>query len=282
LPDLTPVVEQARANCAAQVSPRNDRLKAEPPKRAASDEKTGAGTTNVVATDNDVAGTGDADVGEPPDQEPSASPKRSKRIPLDAHPTIVFGEKLVIQNEESWDTKTRKQARQIFRLFGKMLWEQNVIRLEALEQRHFAQLMGLLAEVATSYGESPKDETRSTRELKAIGAAKPPAERGIKAGTVKRHLTYLGQLLVYLRGQGFKLDRDIDVTLLRAKTRNVRGRDKRARFSGDELSAIFHLPCFTGCAGWKGEDLRIPTKPARHSNRKPATDSDLKPAGIPI
>jgi hypothetical protein len=28
--------------------------------------------------------------------------------------------------------------------------------------------------------------------------------------------------------------------------------------------------------------LRIPTKPARHSNRKPATDSDLKPAGIPI
>ena len=31
---------------------------------------------------------------------------------------------------------------------------------------------------------------------------------------------------------------------------------------------------------WRG--LRIPTKPARHSNRKPATDSDLKPAGVPI
>jgi transposase len=30
------------------------------------------------------------------------------------------------------------------------------------------------------------------------------------------------------------------------------------------------------------DDLRIPTKPAMHSNRKPATDSDLKPAGIPI
>ena len=28
--------------------------------------------------------------------------------------------------------------------------------------------------------------------------------------------------------------------------------------------------------------VRIPTKPARHSNRKPATDSDLKPAGVPI
>jgi hypothetical protein len=29
-------------------------------------------------------------------------------------------------------------------------------------------------------------------------------------------------------------------------------------------------------------DVRIPTKPAGHSNRKPATDSDLKPAGVPI
>lgn len=85
-----------------------------------------------------------------------------------------------------------------------MLWEENVLQLEALEQRHFAQLMGLLAEVATSYGKSPKDEARSTRELRAIGAAKPPAERGVKAGTLNRHLTFLGQLLVYLKGQGFK------------------------------------------------------------------------------
>jgi hypothetical protein len=28
--------------------------------------------------------------------------------------------------------------------------------------------------------------------------------------------------------------------------------------------------------------LRIPMKPATHSKRKPATCSDLKPAGIPI
>jgi hypothetical protein len=28
--------------------------------------------------------------------------------------------------------------------------------------------------------------------------------------------------------------------------------------------------------------LRIPTKPAMHSNLKPATCSDAKPAGIPI
>jgi hypothetical protein len=28
--------------------------------------------------------------------------------------------------------------------------------------------------------------------------------------------------------------------------------------------------------------VRIPTKPATHSDRNPATDSDLKPAGVPI
>ena len=28
--------------------------------------------------------------------------------------------------------------------------------------------------------------------------------------------------------------------------------------------------------------MRFPMKPATHSNRKPANDSDLKPAGIPI
>jgi hypothetical protein len=32
----------------------------------------------------------------------------------------------------------------------------------------------------------------------------------------------------------------------------------------------------------RGWPVRIPTNPATHSNRKPATDSDLKPAGVPI
>jgi hypothetical protein len=31
-----------------------------------------------------------------------------------------------------------------------------------------------------------------------------------------------------------------------------------------------------------GHSLRIPTKPAMHSNMMPATRSDLKPATVPI
>ncbi len=184
----------------------------------------------------------------------------AKPVSLEMHPIVVFGEKLIAQNlaDDSWDTKTRKQARQIFRLFGKLLLEQSVIRAEALEQSHFAQLVDLLAAVATSYGKSSKDDSRTTAELRAIGAGKPPAQRGIKSETLNRHLTFLGQLLVFIKGQGVKLDRDIDLSLLRGKTRHTRGRTKRALFSGDELAAIFHLACFVGCLGWKDHEAFEP------------------------
>jgi hypothetical protein len=137
----SPVVLQAPANDTGQVRPGGKGRQAEPHEEAASRENTVAGTADVVAATEDApANIAKPDVGAPAVQEFCPPPKRLKRIPLDAHPIIIFGEKLVAQNEtnHSWDEKTRKQARQIFRLFGKMLWEQNVIRLEALEQRHFA------------------------------------------------------------------------------------------------------------------------------------------------
>jgi integrase len=179
---------------------------------------------------------------------------------LALHPIVVFGENLIAQNDAngSWSTKTQNQARQIYRLFGKLLLEQSVIRAEVLEQSHFAQLVDLLAEVATSYGKSSKDDVRTTAELRAIGAGKPPAQRGIKGETLNRHMTFLGQLLVFIKGRGVKLDRDIDLSLLRGKTRQTRGRTKRAVFSGDELAAIFHLACFAGCLGWKDEEAFTP------------------------
>jgi integrase len=186
----------------------------------------------------------------------SAPPADTKPMSLALHPIVVFGEKLIAQNEAngSWDTKTQNQARQIYRLFGKLLLELSLIEPAALEQSHFAQLVDLLAEVATSYGKSSKDDVRTTAELRAIGAGKPPAQRGIKAETLNRHLTFLGQLLVFIKGRGVKLDRDIDLSLLRGKTRNTRGRTKRALFSGAELAAIFRLACFVGCLGWKDEE----------------------------
>jgi hypothetical protein len=37
-----------------------------------------------------------------------------------------------------------------------------------------------------------------------------------------------------------------------------------------------------GFGGCIGDGLRVPTKPAMHSNLKPATYSDVQPAGVPI
>ena len=217
--------------------------------------------TSGTAERGDVDGRvqpGGAPANAPP--EPAPAPAKTASLKLDEHPIVVSGEKLIARNQLNgvWDTKTLKQARQTYHLFGKLLIEQGVVRVEALAQRHFAELADLLSEVATSYGKSAKDDQRSTAELRAIGASKPPPERGVKPETLNRHLTFLGQLLAYLKGQGFKLDRDIDLSLLRGKTRHTRGRAKRATFSGDELKAIFELACFTGCAGWKGDEAFAP------------------------
>ena len=173
-------------------------------------------------------------------------------ITLDEHPFVVFGEKLITRNGKSsdWDEKTQRQARQIYRLFGKLLLEQSLVDLTDLRQSHFGLLQDLLASVAKSYGKSSKDELRTTAQLRAIGAARPDADRGLAPETLNRHLTFLGQILVFIKGQGVALDRDIDLSLLRGKTRNSRGRQKRALFSPAELAAIFNLPCFKGCAGW--------------------------------
>jgi hypothetical protein len=114
---------------------------------------------------------------------------------LDDHPNIVLGEKLIAKNAKSaWDVKGQRQARQIYRLFARLLHENRVFDIASIRQSHFAALEDLLGSVATSYGKSPHDNDRSLAELRAIGAAKSADERGVQPGTMNRHLTFLGQL----------------------------------------------------------------------------------------
>ena len=177
---------------------------------------------------------------------------------LDDHPIIVLGEKLIAKNSKgAWDVKTQRQARQIYRLLARLLHENQVFDIASIRQSHFAALEGLLCSVATSYGKSPHDSDRSIAELRAIGAAKPAAERGVQPGTLNRHLTFLGQLLAFIRGQGESLDAGIDLSLLRGKNRG-RGRHKRATLDSGELTRIFQLACFVGCAGWDGGEAFTP------------------------
>ncbi|NEU15072.1 tyrosine-type recombinase/integrase, partial [Methylobacterium sp. BTF04] len=171
---------------------------------------------------------------------------------LGHHPVIVYGEAMIAARarDEDWDSKTQVQARQIFTLFAKLLLENGLIDLGDLRQSHLADLVGLLRAVSPSYGKSPNDQHRATAELRAIGAKLAPEKRGISGATLNRHLTFLGQLLAYLKAQGLPVDLSISVALLRAKTKN-RARNKRAALTNEDVGAIFKLACFTGCKSWR-------------------------------
>ena len=74
---------------------------------------------------------------DPPAQIRSAPQAKAKPLSLEMHPVVVFGEKLIAQNRDDWDTKAQRQARQIFRLFGKLLLEQEFVEPAALAAKPF-------------------------------------------------------------------------------------------------------------------------------------------------
>ncbi|BBU62133.1 hypothetical protein MSC49_20680 [Methylosinus sp. C49] len=202
----------------------------------------------------------------PPPADPAPAPAptpatvaRTKPLTLDEHPFVVLAEGVIKKNTDAkaWDTKTQRQVRQISRLFARLLLEQGVVEFEDIHQRRLGDLDDLFGAVAKSYGRSPRDNFRTLDQLRAIGAAKPPSERGLVAGTVNRHFSFLGQVLAHIRSRGHKLDRDIDMTLMRRKS-TERGRTKRGLLTEADAAAIFHLAFFTGCAGWKDDEILIP------------------------
>ncbi|WP_157234876.1 DUF6538 domain-containing protein [Methylosinus sp. LW4] len=200
----------------------------------------------------------------PPSADPAPTPSpakaaRTKPLSLDEHPFVVLAEGVIQKNADAkaWDTKSQRQVRQISRLFARLLLEQGVVEFEDIHQKHLGDLDDLFGAVAKSYGRSPRDNHRTLDQLRAIGAAKPPSERGLVAGTVNRHFSFLGQVLAHIRSRGHKLDRDIDMTLMRRKS-TERGRKKRGLLTEADAGAIFRLAFFIGCAGWKDDEILIP------------------------
>lgn len=187
-----------------------------------------------------------------PNHPPIPQSPRAPIISLNHHPMVVLGEAMISARgrDENWDVKTQHQARQIFRLFAKLLIEHGLVKVEDLRQRHLADLVGLLRAVSPSYGKSPYDQHRTTAELVAIGAKLAPGKRGISGATLNRHLTFIGQLMNHLKAQGHAIDPNISVALLRSKTKN-RARNKRAALTKEDVGAIFQLACFTGCKSWR-------------------------------
>lgn len=158
------------------------------------------------------------------------------------------------EKESDWDEKTANQATRLYRLFEKFLAEDfGVSGLLALRQTHLAKFINFLQfEVYKHYGKSAADHMRSIAELRKIAESKAPKLRGVEAGTLNRHLTFLNQLLAYARSQGLRLDPDLSTTLLRASnTDEDRARNARPTLKSDAASLVFAAAPFTGCASWE-------------------------------
>ncbi|MCW6510589.1 tyrosine-type recombinase/integrase [Hyphomicrobiales bacterium BP6-180914] len=160
-------------------------------------------------------------------------------------------------DDRAWDQKSQKQALQTYGLFAKLLSEKGIATLRDVKQRHFSDLKAAFKNFAKSYGKSPADEERSIAELETIGKQKPADKRGLEAATVRRHLTFLQELVDWARANGEAIDKDLAPRLLKPP-KGGRGRTKRATFSTDDLALIFNFAFFIGCKGWKKQDAFLP------------------------
>ena len=110
-------------------------------------------------------------------------------------------------------------------------------------------------EIYKHYGKSEKDRGRSIAELRVIALSKPENQRGLEAGTLNRHLTFIGQLFDLAEAEGADLDPRLKIGKLRAvDTSDERERDERLKLSLDRIEALFAQPPFINCLSWKRQD----------------------------
>jgi integrase len=179
------------------------------------------------------------------------------------HPFMIWGERYLADAElsakENDDSFASRHRRSLFRLFAQLLIEKSVFDLADLRQSHFEDLKTLFRELPKSYGKSGRDQTLA--ELRARGLQVAAAQRGIVGKTLNKHLSSLNLLLQYMR----KKRVDIDATLAPNQERSPqrkRARGKHVSLDDDDLKALFDLPCFTGCAGWRKTILSFTPGPS--------------------
>jgi integrase len=149
-----------------------------------------------------------------------------------------------------WDDKTIRQANYIFELFDRFLREEyNFNDLSRLRQHHLSAFEKFLRALPSTVGRSPADKHRSIAELRNIAGRRGPAEASLSAGTMNRHLGFLGQLLGEARSKGVVLDASLSTTMLRS-AQLKRARNQRSVPDLVQLENLMHEPIFRGCASW--------------------------------
>jgi hypothetical protein len=121
--------------------------------------------------------------------------------------------------DEHWDVKAQRQVRSICSVLVKFLRDEKAIQyLHDVRQSHLADFIEFLRyDIYKFYGRSSKDAGRSIAQLRAVGLAHLPEERGIIGDTVNRHCTFLGQVFEFASGHGASIDEKVDFSKLRSK-----------------------------------------------------------------
>jgi integrase len=152
--------------------------------------------------------------------------------------------------DHSWDDKTARQARFIYTLFARFMEEEfRVAALADVEQTHLSRFDAFLRGLHSNFGKSIRDPHRTIAEIRKLAAENAKVFGVLSGVTRNRHWMFMGQLLGYGRGQGFKVDRDLSTSGFHAP-KKVRGRNQRAIPVEADVGRLFHMPVFTGYAGW--------------------------------
>ncbi|MGY4349717.1 site-specific recombinase XerD [Bradyrhizobium sp. GM7.3] len=154
---------------------------------------------------------------------------------------------------ERWTAKSKQQATQIFSLLTRFMKEERSLEnMSAVKQKDLAALASFLeTEIYKHHGKSKNDKNRSISEMRIIALSKPEDLRGLEAGTLNRHLTFIDQLFDLAEAEGVDLDPKLKITKLRAiDSTDERERDERLKLPLSKIKDLFAQPPFVNCAGW--------------------------------
>lgn len=180
---------------------------------------------------------------------------------VEDHPFYAAGLLYVRTAEKYGNRRDSKDVRAISRLFAEFLIEKGVVELSAIRQSHIAEFRALFDELPTHWGKSSADACLA--DYRGRGAKLPASAGGISGKTWNKHASALNQIIESIRAAGGAIGAPgemLEPNRLRAK-RIGRRRGKRVGFSVDDLKALFRLPCFLGCAGWRRQE---PFSPDAH------------------
>ena len=174
--------------------------------------------------------------------------------PISEIASALFSDKA---GEKAWDAKSLAQAQSTIRLFaGYLENEFNIGTVEEIEQKHLDHFDGMLKVLSPLHGKAAEDRDLSVNGY--LAKYTPPRSTHnaiLSAKTRNRYWVYIGQLIARAKRRGIDTSR-LDVSQFWTRAKYVNARDERAQPKAEAVKTLFHLPVFTGCAGFEHRKVK--------------------------